>query len=92
VTRGHENDVPLPENGIGNKEFNEWHEDWEGYDWAYKIRSVFKIREPVTLEVMREKLSFKSAPRVFVYVPQNMKADIPWEKQEKIMVESLSQP
>jgi predicted transcriptional regulator len=85
ATRGHEDNVPLPENGSGNSEFNEFHKDWEGYDWAYRIRSVFKIKEPVTLEVMRDRFGFKSAPRGLVYVPSNIKANIPWEEQEKLL-------
>ncbi|EPE31321.1 PUA [Glarea lozoyensis ATCC 20868] len=33
-------DLALEEDGLGNKEFNERHKDWEGYDFAYEVTSV----------------------------------------------------
>ncbi|KAJ7807307.1 hypothetical protein B0H14DRAFT_1538781 [Mycena olivaceomarginata] len=30
-------DAPLPEDGLGNKEFNTFHADWDKYDFAYRI-------------------------------------------------------
>ncbi|KAF8875885.1 hypothetical protein CPB84DRAFT_1829107 [Gymnopilus junonius] len=37
-------DEPLEEGPLGNKEYNERHKDWNGYDYAYKIRSVYELR------------------------------------------------
>ena len=64
-------DDPLPLNGLGNKEFNGRHPDWEGYGFAYEIKSVYKLREPLTLTVLKEKYGWKAAPRGMVYVPPN---------------------
>jgi hypothetical protein len=35
--------VPLPHNGIGNREFNTEHADWEKYDHAFKVERVFQL-------------------------------------------------
>ena len=34
---------PYLDDRLGNKEFNEQHKDWEGYDHAYRVRSVWKL-------------------------------------------------
>ncbi|KAK7414468.1 hypothetical protein QQX98_006654 [Neonectria punicea] len=39
-------DAPLEENGLGNSEYNNRHKDWDGYDFAYKISSVYELRKP----------------------------------------------
>jgi predicted transcriptional regulator len=62
-------DPALEEDGLGNKEFNIRHQDWEGYDFAYKILSVHKLNKPITLNNLRENHGFKSAPRGLVYSP-----------------------
>ncbi|KAF8875870.1 hypothetical protein CPB84DRAFT_1796261 [Gymnopilus junonius] len=80
---------PLEEGPLGNKEFNERHEDWKGYDYAYKIRSVYELRAPVTLSVMRDRYGFKSAPRSIVFVKDDMKQDFPLYKEIKHRTESL---
>ena len=36
-------DLPLEEDGIGNREFNERDEEWVGYDFAYKVLAVWKL-------------------------------------------------
>jgi len=40
-------DHAIKEDGLGNREFHTRHKDWEGYDFAYKILSVWKIEKPV---------------------------------------------
>jgi predicted transcriptional regulator len=84
VTRGHEGDKPLPEDGLGNREFNECHKDWDGYDWAYHIKSVWRLKKPLTLKELGDKYGFKSAPRGLVYLPKELKRDVAWDQQEKI--------
>ncbi|KAJ7719944.1 hypothetical protein B0H16DRAFT_1605558 [Mycena metata] len=76
-------DPPLDEDGIGNAEFNtERGGEWERYDYAYRIRSVWKISEPISLKMMKEKYGFKGAPRGLVYVPEIMESEVDWEQQE----------
>ncbi|KAJ6494717.1 hypothetical protein C8R47DRAFT_1184844 [Mycena vitilis] len=78
-------DPPITEEGIGNAEFNtERGGEWERYDYAYRVRSVWRIRAPITLQTMREKYGLKGAPRGLVYVPPLMASDIAWEEQECI--------
>ncbi|PPQ79839.1 hypothetical protein CVT26_012567 [Gymnopilus dilepis] len=74
-------DEPLEEGPLGNREYNERHKDWSGYDYAYRIRSVYELRTPITLKMMRDKYGFKSAPRSIVFVKDDMKCDFPLDVQ-----------
>lgn len=75
-------DDPLTEDGLGNKEFNKRHADWKGYDFAYRIRSVYRLEEPISLVAMKEKFSIKSAPRSRVYTPETILRANLWDKQQ----------
>lgn len=74
-------DQPLPENGLGNIEFNTRHPAWAGYDYAYKILTVWELNEHIPLHVMRDKYGFKMAPRGMVYLP----TAIVWDKQRRVL-------
>ncbi|KZT19413.1 hypothetical protein NEOLEDRAFT_969146 [Neolentinus lepideus HHB14362 ss-1] len=74
-------DELLLEDGLGNKEFNERHADWTGYDYAYRVRSVRRIAEPVALQMMRDVYGMKSAPRSLVYAPPKLLRDLQWMEQ-----------
>jgi predicted transcriptional regulator len=74
----------LEEDGLGNKEFNARHKDWDGYDFAYKILSVYKIEKPVTLKDLREQHGMRSAPRGLVYAPLSLINLVDWQKQSKV--------
>jgi predicted transcriptional regulator len=80
-----EGDEPLPLNGLGNKEFNERHADWDGYDYAYVIKAVYQLTVPIELKVMKEKYGWKGAPRGLVYVSPEMAQAFPLEDQIKIL-------
>ena len=67
-------DGPLQENGAGNAEFNNRHKDWDGYDFAYKIVSVYELRKPISLAALRSEFGFKSAPRGLVYLIRSLSA------------------
>jgi hypothetical protein len=76
-------DPPLAEDGIGNADFNtERGGEWERYDYAYRIRSVWRIKEPIGLKVMKDKYGLKGAPRGLVYVPELMASEVIWDQQE----------
>ncbi len=77
--------IKLSEDGIGNKEYNDGHKDWEGYDFACKILSVYEVKEPITLERMMDEFSMKSAPRGFVYLPEDIAKVVPWSMQKKVI-------
>ncbi|KAF8862671.1 hypothetical protein BDZ45DRAFT_616615 [Acephala macrosclerotiorum] len=77
-------DLPLEENGLGNKEFNTKHKDWEGYDFAYKILSVYKTDKPITLDDLKNDHGMESAPRGLVYTPQSIMELVEWQKQRKL--------
>ena len=68
-------DKPLPLTGMGNQEFNERHSDWAGYDFAYEILAVHELQTPLTLDDMKNKYGYKSAPRGLVYVIPEMIQD-----------------
>ncbi|KAJ6783322.1 hypothetical protein PWT90_02557 [Aphanocladium album] len=76
--------IKIDEDGRGNKEFNERHKDWVGYDFAHKILSVYEIKEPITLKRMMDEFSILSAPRRFVYLPQGISDAVSWKQQKKI--------
>ncbi|KAL4911133.1 PUA-like domain-containing protein [Aspergillus multicolor] len=78
-------DSPLDEGGLGNAKFNKHAKDWEGYDFAYKIDSVYELREPITLEELKGKHGFKSAPRGRVYLPLSISKSADWKKQKLIL-------
>ena len=80
VTRN-EGDPKLPEDGLGNKEYNAFHIDWKGYDFAYRVRSVYKILEPITLAKMKSRYGCKGAPRGLIYLPEGIPNDVPWKSQ-----------
>ncbi|RVD80738.1 uncharacterized protein DFL_008631 [Arthrobotrys flagrans] len=71
-----EGDLPLEEDGFGNEEFNSRHKDWDGYDFAYKIISVYELRDPISLSEMRAKYDFKSALRGLVYLPKALNQQV----------------
>lgn len=77
-------DLALEEDGIGNKEFNTRHKDWEGYDFAYKILSVYKLDMPITLKDLKNDHGIRSAPRGLVYAPPSLMALVQWQKQTKL--------
>ncbi|MCJ1250479.1 hypothetical protein MMC30_007707 [Trapelia coarctata] len=77
-------DEPLKEDGIGNAEFNSRHTDWIGYDYAYKIDSVYEVRCPITLKEMMATYGMKSAPRGLVFVPEAIKEAVAWDQQIKL--------
>ena len=84
VTRN-EGDPKLPEDGLGNKEYNTFHIDWKGYDFAYRVRSVYKIIEPITLAKIKSRYGCKGAPRGMIYLPEGIPNDVPWESQKCII-------
>ncbi|KAF2495854.1 hypothetical protein BU16DRAFT_459572 [Lophium mytilinum] len=76
-------DEPLPEDGLGNFEFNSGHKDWDGYDYAYKINAVCKLKIPIKLEDLKNEHDIKAAPRGLVYAPKSM-TDIDWRGSTRI--------
>lgn len=74
-------DEPLEEDGVGNKEFNERHEDWAGYDFAYRLRSLYMLKAPIKLAELKEKYGIKAAPRGLVYTPEALLRDVKWKDQ-----------
>ncbi|KAJ4321428.1 hypothetical protein N0V84_005350 [Fusarium piperis] len=81
-------DGPLPEDGLGNKEYNEKHGDYEGYDYAYHIKEVYEINAEggrgITWAMMRDEHGMKIAPRGRVAVPVSMVVQYLLENQRKI--------
>lgn len=78
-------DGSLPEDGLGNKEYNEGHPDYEGWDYAYRINEVYQINTAITLEMMKNEHGMKGAPQSRMRVPVSMKAQYRLEDQTKIL-------
>lgn len=57
----------LEENGLGNKEFNEYHKDWENYDWGYSVKKLYKLSEPIKLEDHG-----LNPPKRYIYTPETI--------------------
>lgn len=78
----------LPEDGLGNREYNEKHADYEGYDYAYRIKEVYEINAEgergITWAMMRDEHGTKIAPRGRVTVPASMLEQYPLGGQRKI--------
>jgi predicted transcriptional regulator len=79
-TRGGPNDVLPEESGLGNKEFNEYHEEWTGYDYAFKILSVHQLAEPLPLSELKGRFGTKAAPQGMVYTPRTILEGVDWRK------------
>ncbi|KAH7925264.1 hypothetical protein BV22DRAFT_1034269 [Leucogyrophana mollusca] len=79
-----EGDEPLPEDGLGNKEFNQRNAECDRYDYAYRVRSVYRLHDPISLKVMKARYGFKGAPRSLVYVPPKILEDVAWDKQQHV--------
>jgi predicted transcriptional regulator len=77
-------DLALEEDGLGNKEFNARHKGWEGYDFAYKILSVYRIENPITLNGPRNDHGMGSAPRGLIYIPSSFLESVEWQRQSKL--------
>ncbi len=77
-------DPPLTEDGLGNSEFNTRHKDWNGYDFAYKIVSVFELRQQIPLLELRGRHGFKSASRGIVYLPKSIAQQVSWDQQKLV--------
>ncbi|RJE18503.1 hypothetical protein PHISCL_09156 [Aspergillus sclerotialis] len=78
-------DTPLEEDGLGNAEYNRRDNDWDGYDFAYYMLTVYELRDPISLKQMKNKYGFKSAPRGLVYLPKSISDDVDW-KQQKLLL------
>ncbi|UKZ54920.1 hypothetical protein TrVGV298_008734 [Trichoderma virens] len=77
---------PLPEDGLGNKEFNDRHADWDGYDFAYRINSVYEINASggIKWATLRDEHGMKGPPRGRVTLPQSIREQFKWAEQTKI--------
>ncbi|KAL7946212.1 hypothetical protein V8C42DRAFT_319893 [Trichoderma barbatum] len=76
----------LSEDGLGNKEFNDGHIDWNGYGFAYRIKSVYEIKElgGINWPAMRDEHGMKGPPRGRVTLPQSIREQFKWEEQTRI--------
>ncbi len=81
-TRNEDGDAPLREDGLGNREFNTHHKDWDGYDYAYKILSLYELHHPISLSEMKSTYNMKSAPRGLVFVPAAIRGTVVWKNQK----------
>ena len=77
-------DLPLDEDGLGNVEFNDRHEDWDGYDFAYEMVTVYELLRPIFLKEMKDEYGLKSAPRGFVYLPTSISDAVDWKHQKLV--------
>lgn len=79
-------DEPLPEGpGLdGNYEFNHHDEAWVGYDSAYEILGIHKLKHLITLQDLKQHHGLKSAPRSWMYAPESLLSAIDPEQEDVI--------
>ncbi|KAJ7122907.1 hypothetical protein C8R44DRAFT_918636 [Mycena epipterygia] len=61
------------------------------YDYAYRVRSVWRVREPVGLAAMRDEHGITVdgvRPRGLGYVPDLLTKAVVWDQQERMWSES----
>lgn len=73
----------LPEDGIGNADFNSYRPDYDGYDYAYPVKSCWKLIRPITLRGLKAH-GIDGAPRGMVYVPDSLLRKVKWDEQELV--------
>lgn len=69
---------------MGNAESNRRDNDWEGYGFAYKMVSLYELAQAISLQEMKDKHGFKSAPRGMVYLPRSIAEAIDWKEQKRV--------
>ena len=72
------------EGGEGNKEYNENAEDYVGYDYAFPILSVWRLKEPIGMREMKERFGV-SPPQRFTYLPEKLRESVDWREQVRIL-------
>lgn len=82
-TRGQDNE-PLPGNGLGDSEYNACDKGYEGYEFAYRILSVRRIEQPLTLDVLKSTQGMKAPPRGMIYTPLLIVGSVDLEDEDKL--------
>ncbi|GFZ43502.1 hypothetical protein JCM24511_01222 [Saitozyma sp. JCM 24511] len=82
-------DGPLgDEEGIGNRDYNEFDPSFEGYEYAYRVKSCWRVVQPVGLDRLMKDFGLGGAPRGMVYVPEELARVVAWDEQELVWSES----
>ncbi|SPJ79106.1 uncharacterized protein FTOL_07497 [Fusarium torulosum] len=83
------NQAPLPEDGLGNKEYNEKDPDYECYDYAYRVNEVYEIKaeggKGITWAMMKDEHGMKIPSRGRVTVPESMITQYRLKDQKNIL-------
>lgn len=77
-------DGPIPETGVGNREFNEGAAQWKGYEFAYEITGVWELLKEISLQELKDNYGLKGAPRGLVYAPEKLTRDYGLDKMKKL--------
>lgn len=78
-------DAPLPENGLGNAKYNSRDLEWDGYDYTYKITSVYELCQIIPLADMIMDYGFKSSSQGLVYLPRVLGESVDWREQRLVL-------
>lgn len=62
----------LPEDGVGNREFNSFDEGWEGEDYAYKLGRVWRLEGEVGLQKLTGEWGLDERLRRGVETPRGL--------------------
>ncbi|ROW03010.1 hypothetical protein VMCG_05676 [Cytospora schulzeri] len=62
-------EIAPEDHGVGNAEFNEGRGPGAGARFAYELKQVYELNNPVSLARMKEKGWVEEAPAKYVYVP-----------------------
>ncbi|KAJ7762762.1 hypothetical protein DFH07DRAFT_956661 [Mycena maculata] len=68
-------DAPLPEGPLGNAEFNTVRDgEWERYDYPYRVRSVWWLKEAIGLQDMKHRFGMK---RSIIFLVSRQRTTVP---------------
>ena len=67
--------VALPENGIGNVEFNSRGGGWKHGGYAYELLDVCELPHEIGLPELKQKYGLKGPPRRWLYLPEKIERE-----------------
>jgi predicted transcriptional regulator len=76
-------DISYEDPGVGNAEFN----DGKGLQFAYELKQVYELNNPVSLDKMKENGWVEEAPAKYVYIPPAVLGELMANLRRALFVE-----
>lgn len=85
--RGDSDWEPLPPSpNEENQKFNSFDPTFVGFDYAYKILTVYELHTAIPLQKLKSDYDIKAAPQGWRYLPESIKKAVNW-KEQKLLVQ-----